>query len=129
MFQLGVKMNDALDTKTLQYRKSTNTILNKKCINKKKSTHSDVTTMANQTEIIYSVFVDGVPVLATTAAEDMRLVTENEVSQVMNKMVYTKAERIHNITNRIANYFLHTLNNFFSIFKRAQSYTTCSSNG
>lgn len=55
--------------------------------------NSDVTTMANQTEIIYSVFVDGVPVLATTAAEDMRLVTEMEVAEVMDKMVYTKAER------------------------------------
>lgn len=37
--------------------------------------------------------MDGIPVLATTAAEDMKLVTASEVSQVMDKIVYTKAER------------------------------------
>lgn len=56
---------------------------------------SDVTTISNQTEIIYSVFVDGIPVLATTAADDMKLVSEDEVAKVMDKMVYTKAERKH----------------------------------
>lgn len=54
---------------------------------------SDVTTISNQTEIIYSVFVDGIPVLATTAADDMKRVSEDEVAKVMAKMVYTKAER------------------------------------
>lgn len=47
----------------------------------------------NQTEIVYSVFVDGKPILAVTAAHDMQLVTEDEVSRVMDKVVYTKAER------------------------------------
>lgn len=47
----------------------------------------------NQTEIIYSVFVDGKPVLATTAADDMKLLSEQEVGDVMEKMIYTKAER------------------------------------
>lgn len=51
--------------------------------------------MENQTEIVYSVFVDGKPVLATTAANDMQLVTEEEVARVMDKIVYTKAERNH----------------------------------
>lgn len=49
--------------------------------------------MANQTEIIYSVFVNGKPVLATTAAEDMKLVSESEVISVMKKDIYMKAER------------------------------------
>ncbi|XP_055381356.1 uncharacterized protein LOC129611952 [Condylostylus longicornis] len=47
---------------------------------------------ANQTEIIYTVYVNGKPVLATTAAEDMRLVGENEVALVMGKEVFMKAE-------------------------------------
>ncbi|KAG4068410.1 hypothetical protein HA402_007930 [Bradysia odoriphaga] len=46
----------------------------------------------NQTEIIYSVFVDRKPVLAKTAADDMKLVTEEEVAQVMEKLVFIKAE-------------------------------------
>lgn len=33
--------------------------------------------------------------LATTAADDMKLVSEDEVARVMDKMVYTKAERKH----------------------------------
>lgn len=47
----------------------------------------------NQTEIIYSVFVDRKPVLAKTAADDMKLVTEEEVAKVMEKLVFIKAER------------------------------------
>lgn len=47
----------------------------------------------NQTEIIYSVFVDSKPVLAITAADDMKLLSEDEVADVMEKMIYTKAER------------------------------------
>lgn len=49
----------------------------------------------NQTEIIYSVFVDRKPVLAKTAADDMKLVTEDEVAQVMGKLVFIKAERMY----------------------------------
>ncbi|KAJ6638261.1 hypothetical protein Bhyg_10995 [Pseudolycoriella hygida] len=48
--------------------------------------------IGNQTEIIYSVFVDRKPVLAKTAADDMKLVTEDEVAQVMEKLVFIKAE-------------------------------------
>lgn len=47
----------------------------------------------NQTEIIYSVFVNGKPVLATTAADDMKLLSEDEVADEMEKLIYTKAER------------------------------------
>lgn len=49
--------------------------------------------VANQTELIYSVFVNGRPVLAVTAANDMKLVSESEVATVMGKEIYMKAER------------------------------------
>lgn len=48
---------------------------------------------SNQSEIIYTVFVGGKPILATTAADDMRYVTQEEVAQVMEQMVFLKAER------------------------------------
>lgn len=51
------------------------------------------TKLSNQTEIIYTVFVGGKPVLATTAAKDMQLITQDEVAHVMENIVYTKAER------------------------------------
>lgn len=47
----------------------------------------------NQTEIIYTVFVNGNPVLAVVAADDMKLLTEAEVAKAMDKVIYTKAER------------------------------------
>lgn len=49
--------------------------------------------VANQTEVIYSVFVNGRPVLAVTAANDMKLVSDSEVSAVMGKEIFMKAER------------------------------------
>ena len=49
--------------------------------------------IANQTELIYSVFVNGRPVLAVTAANDMKLVSESEVATVMGKEIFMKAER------------------------------------
>lgn len=48
----------------------------------------------NQTEIIYTVFVNGIPVLATIAANDMKLMSDAEVSKILEKTVSTKAERI-----------------------------------
>ncbi|XP_058460600.1 uncharacterized protein LOC131436119 isoform X2 [Malaya genurostris] len=48
--------------------------------------------LLNQTEIIYSVFVGGQPVLATTAAEDMKLMTQEEVERVMEALVFLKAD-------------------------------------
>lgn len=54
---------------------------------------SNSTKFQNQTELIYTVFVGGKPVLATTAAQDMKYVTQNEVAHVMEQMVYIKAER------------------------------------
>lgn len=47
----------------------------------------------NQTEIVYSVIVDGRPVLASTAAEDMRLVKIDEVVKIMENEIFLKAER------------------------------------
>lgn len=49
--------------------------------------------MANQSEIIYSVIVGNKPVLAITAAEDMRLVTRDEAIKIMENDVVLKAER------------------------------------
>lgn len=49
--------------------------------------------MGNHTEIIYSVFVAGKPVLATTAAKDMELLSNDEVVQVLESPIMTKAER------------------------------------
>jgi hypothetical protein len=47
----------------------------------------------NQTEIVYSVIVGGKPVLASTAAQDMRLVKLEEVVRIMENDVVLKAER------------------------------------
>lgn len=49
--------------------------------------------MANQTELIYTVLVNGRPVLATTAAKDMELVSEAEAAKTLGKAVYMKSER------------------------------------
>lgn len=49
--------------------------------------------LINQTEIIYSVIVGGKPVLATTAAADMQLVTTDEAIRIMENDVVLKAER------------------------------------
>ncbi|XP_063706119.1 uncharacterized protein LOC134835178 [Culicoides brevitarsis] len=55
-------------------------------------TRNDSLDLKNQTEIIYSVFVSGKPVLATTAAKDMELLTDSEVMQVIEHPIMTKAE-------------------------------------
>lgn len=51
------------------------------------------TDRSNQTEIIYSVIVGGKPVLASTAADDMRLVKLDEVVKIMENDIFLKAER------------------------------------
>ncbi|XP_068152568.1 uncharacterized protein [Drosophila tropicalis] len=48
--------------------------------------------MANQTELIYTVLVNGRPVMATTAAKDMELVTEAEAVSTLGKPIYMKSE-------------------------------------
>ncbi|XP_017845009.1 uncharacterized protein LOC108601621 [Drosophila busckii] len=48
--------------------------------------------VANQTELIYTVLVNGRPVLATTAAKDMELVSESEAASTMGKSIYMKSE-------------------------------------
>lgn len=54
----------------------------------------------NQTEIIYTVFVNGLPVLASIAANDMKLMSDAEVANILDKPVFTKAERMgsHNFS-------------------------------
>lgn len=53
----------------------------------------DVPIEKNQTEIIYSVIIGGKPVLASTAAEDMRLVKNDEVAKILENEIFLKAER------------------------------------
>lgn len=53
----------------------------------------DLSHMSNQTELIYSVTVRGKPVLAITAAEDMQLVSTDEVIKIMENNILLKAER------------------------------------
>ncbi|EDV90832.1 GH13968 [Drosophila grimshawi] len=48
--------------------------------------------VANQTELIYTVLVNGRPVLATTAAKDMELVSEAEAVSTLGKPIYMKSE-------------------------------------
>ncbi|XP_026847843.1 uncharacterized protein LOC6595002 isoform X1 [Drosophila persimilis] len=48
--------------------------------------------IANQTELIYTVLVNGRPVLATTAAKDMELVSEAEAVSTFGQAVYMKSE-------------------------------------
>lgn len=44
-------------------------------------------------QLLYSVRVDGKPVLAEAAVKDMRLVTDNEVTAELGHPVLSKAER------------------------------------
>ncbi|KAH8326190.1 hypothetical protein KR067_003287 [Drosophila pandora] len=48
--------------------------------------------VANQTELIYTVLVNGRPVLATTASKDMELVSEDEAVKAFGQAVYMKSE-------------------------------------
>lgn len=48
----------------------------------------------NQTEIIYSVFVNGLPVWAVIAASDMQLLSRADVSDIVGMPVLTVAERM-----------------------------------
>lgn len=54
------------------------------------SKHND-----NEVEVIYHVLVSGHPVVATTAASDMRLVSDEEVASELGYPILTKAERKH----------------------------------
>ena len=55
---------------------------------------------SNLTEIIYSVIVGGKPVLASTAADDMRLVKLEEVAKIMENDIVLKAERKYPIIEK-----------------------------
>lgn len=62
----------------------------------------------NQTEIIYTVFVNGMAVLATIAASDMKLMSEAEVSKILDAPIFTKAERIVSKTHISSHTQIHT---------------------
>lgn len=51
-------------------------------------------TMAGRTELLYTVMAGGRPVLAETAAEDMRLVTDEEAASELGYPILTKSERM-----------------------------------
>ena len=55
--------------------------------------HNLTVTDDGNLELVYSVRVAGKPILATTAAKDMRLVSDNEVTAELGYTVITKAER------------------------------------
>lgn len=79
------------------------------------------TDRSNLTEIIYSVIVNGKPILASTAADDMRLVKLDEVVKIMENDIFLKAERRFKQLNekRIFNSFITNC----SISQRASSNT------
>lgn len=55
--------------------------------------HNATIAKAGTLELVYSVRVAGKPVLALTAARDMRLVSDKEVSAELGYPILTKAER------------------------------------
>lgn len=83
---LKVKIHDLLRGEKDDARTDTNNDTNK----------IDVPHEKNQTEIIYSVIIGGKPVLASTAAEDMRLVENDEVTKILENEILLKAERKSN---------------------------------
>lgn len=49
----------------------------------------------NQTEIVYSVFVNGIPVWAVIAADDMKFMRRDEVADILGMSVAIVAERTY----------------------------------
>ena len=100
-----ILFNDSNRNKTRKFQKSGNNLLQKVQVMIHNLVHGDddkdsvdtnkidVSVDKNQTEIIYSVIVGGKPVLASTAAEDMRLVKLDEVIKIMENDIVLKAER------------------------------------
>lgn len=84
---LKVRIHDLLRGDQDDTRNNSNTDTNK----------IDVPIEKNQTEIIYSVIIGGKPVLASTAAEDMRLVENDEVVKILENDIFLKAERKSNL--------------------------------
>lgn len=54
----------------------------------------DATLGDNQTDIIYSVFVNGIPVWAVIAADDMKFMRRDEVAEILGMSVAIVAERM-----------------------------------
>jgi hypothetical protein len=55
--------------------------------------HNKTSKNADELELLYTVHVAGKPVLALAAAEDMKLVSNKEVTAELGYPVITKAER------------------------------------
>jgi hypothetical protein len=63
--------------------------------------HNRTSKNADELQLIYTVHVGGKPVLAVAAAEDMKLVSNTEVTAELGYPVITKAEREYYIVNYI----------------------------
>lgn len=55
--------------------------------------HNKTLKNADELQLLYTVYVAGKPVLALAAAEDMKLVSNTEVTAELGYPVITKAER------------------------------------
>lgn len=63
--------------------------------------HNRTSKNADELQLLYTVHVGGKPVLATAAAEDMKLVSTTEVTAELGYPVITKAEREYYILNYV----------------------------
>jgi hypothetical protein len=63
--------------------------------------HNRTSKNADELELLYTVHVGGKPVLAVAAAEDMKLVSNTEVTAELGYPVITKAEREYYVVNYI----------------------------
>lgn len=78
---------------------------------------------SNHTEIIYSVIVGGKPVLASTAAEDMRLLKLEEVVKIMENDIVLKAERkLKTSSSSVPNFILFSFQLISRNRKRLRSF-------
>jgi hypothetical protein len=59
--------------------------------------HNKTSKNTDELELLYTVHVAGKPVLAVAAAEDMKLVSNTEVTAELGYPVVTKAEREYHI--------------------------------
>lgn len=86
-----------------------------------RTTTTTMTTMPstnalNQTDIIYTVLVNGKSVLAVIAASDMELIADTEATNGLDRAVYIKAERkSSNLFMRLADHIPLTNRQSFSV--------------
>lgn len=67
--------------------------------------HNRTSKNTDELELVYTVHVGGKPVLAVAAAEDMKLVSNTEVTAELGYPVITKAERKYYTVNYKGIYF------------------------